>query len=176
MNNGKVLGLTPTDTLIVLTKYYRLNWPKIFDQETIHKLVENKILNKDKSLSQKGLSYIEFMLEITGEEKEDQFKEFWDTFPQSDELPPFHLPNRNMKVKKKLCKQEYYKLLEEFSHPQIINGLKKQIASAISQSTATDNRLKFVKNSDNWLKDRDFLIYMGQEEAPTTNDPLPNVS
>lgn len=177
IKNGKELGLHPSETLILLGKFYNEpGWIRLFPTEEIENLVSREVLTKDYRLTSKGISYAAYVLEMDGDEREANFEEFWNLFPASDELAPFHQPTRKMKVRKQDCKKEYFKILQEgVAHAAILHGLNTQIEHAKRQSSATENRLTFIKNSNNWLKDRDFEIWSETVLKNNPAQPLPNV-
>lgn len=169
-------GLDLQAYIALLSRYENFSVLRYISAETLENLREEKLFTKTNRLTVLGQAIIEDIIGISSEERELQFKEFWETFPKSDELAPFHPPTRSMKVKEKDCQREYYKLLRTVSHETIMSGLKKQLQHARLNSKSGDNRLTFIKNSDNWLKNRDFEIWVDSTQSSQNNEPLPNVN
>lgn len=90
-----------------------------------------------------------------------QFIEWWDTYPQSDKHL-FYPATRNLRTKRRACQDLYKKAVEEYSHEELMDALRKDIHQRKIRSTQR-NELTFMKNSVNYLMDKDYLIYLNSD-------------
>ena len=91
---------------------------------------------------------------------EQLFQEFWETFPASDKV--LHYPRtRVLRTEQEKCKKLYKKLLEDYSHEEIINALKYEINMRMNNSTGKMfSDFKYMKASITWLNNKEFLAIM----------------
>ncbi len=91
---------------------------------------------------------------------DQKFQDFWDTFPSSDKH--MHFPrSRILKVEQERCRKLYRKLLEEYSHDDIMKALNFEITMRENNSATGLNKpysdFKYMKSSSVWLHNKEFL-------------------
>ncbi len=91
---------------------------------------------------------------------EHKFQEFWDTFPSSDKF--MHFPrSRVLKTELEKCRKIYKKLLEDYTHEEIMKALNFEINMRESNSATGLNKpfsdFKYMKASSTWLNNKEFL-------------------
>jgi hypothetical protein len=91
---------------------------------------------------------------------EQLFQEFWETFPTSDKV--LHYPRtRVLRTEQEKCKKLYKKLLEDYTHDEIIKALKYEINMRLANSTGKMfSDFKFMKASITWLNNKEFLAIL----------------
>lgn len=88
------------------------------------------------------------------------FDEFWQEFPSWDNSLLSRFPkSRNLKSDKQGCRKLYEKILRSTNHEVIMRGLKGEIAFR-KNTSATENKFKFMKNTKTWLNQREFENYL----------------
>lgn len=105
---------------------------------------------------------------------ETHFQEFWDTFPSSDKV--LHYPRtRVLRTEQDKCRKMYKKLLEEYTHEDIMKALNYEINMRTSNSTGKSfSDLKYMKASVTWLNNKEFLsiLEIMKEDGVEKIDPF----
>lgn len=160
----KNLGLPRIKIVMSLVKngylhidsYGAVNSPELTDSGT-------KILNE--------LNYREVYEKDSTTYNKDQvdkfFDEFWKTFPSWDNslLSRFQ-KTRNLKSDKQGCRKLYEKILRSTNHEVIMKGLRGEIAFR-KNTSVSDNKFKFMKNTKTWLNQREFENYIDYDRSAT---------
>lgn len=86
-----------------------------------------------------------------------KFSEFWDLFPTSDQY--LHYPRtRVLRNEQEKCKKMYRKLIEEYSHEDIIKSLAYELEMRRNNSTGKlYSDFKYMKASATWLNNKEFI-------------------
>lgn len=89
--------------------------------------------------------------------KVERFEDFWSLYPLDDQVFN-HEKTRSLRLNKPLTRQEYVKQAAVYGETFIIDCLEREIEDRISQSSSK-NAFRFMKNSMNYLKSKQFLDY-----------------
>lgn len=103
---------------------------------------------------------------------ESQFQEFWEVFPTSDKI--MHFPRtRVLRTELDKCKKLYRKLLEEYTHDDIMKALNYEVNMRTNNSTGKSfSDFKYMKASPTWLNNKEFLsiLEMMKEDGVEKSD------
>lgn len=103
---------------------------------------------------------------ISNEDVDIYFEDFWKTFPSWDNsILKNYSKTRNLKSDKQGCKKIYSKLLNTYSHSDIMKGLHNEIAFRKNTSNAGDNKFIYMKNSKTWLSQKEFENYLEYDDT-----------
>ena len=86
---------------------------------------------------------------------DEDFEEFWKTFPKDDEFRSYSR-TRPLRWNKKETKEKYKEARVLHSHETIMRGLRNEIKA---HSNSSENGFKYMKSSINWLTKEAFLDY-----------------
>jgi hypothetical protein len=94
-------------------------------------------------------------------EKIEEFEKFWKAFPVDDGWSRFP-STRILRNKKVLTKTYYVEALKEITHDKLLSALTKEVE--FRKNSAYENKLKYMKSSYNWLKDKCYLDMIESDE------------
>jgi len=165
LHNLKKNNLDILDYYVIVSKLNSENWTSIIrpPNETYDKLRKMGILNKSNEVSTQGLIIYNILNRNDHYSNDKQFNEFWEKFPSHDGFDNYD-KTRNLRGKKLSCQRLYSKLLEEYSHEDIITGLENEITFRKNKSTNESN-LKYMMNSHRWLKEKQFLLHQNDTSS-----------
>jgi len=150
--------------------YFNQEWNVSLIPASINKLRRMGLIDENEAITNTG----EFVLfnciseEQTNTKKveqEDKFEEIWKTFPRDDSFRHFSA-TRTIRWNKKETKTHYKAALELYTHEQLLQALKNELAYRTANSTK-ENLFKYIKSSVNWFKDQAYLNFI--DEEPETN-------
>jgi hypothetical protein len=160
-------GLTLDEFAYMYSRSFSLGWTKFF-KHTLPGLEERNLLRKNLTLSAEGQKILNKLLEVeltSKEQLEEEFNEFWEEFPDNDAIH-HHVMTRPMKNPKNLVRTIYTKTRKEYSHDEIMKGLRAQLQH-IQLNSFKENKLTFMKNIGKWLLEKDFLLWNNSNSIPT---------
>lgn len=97
------------------------------------------------------------------------FEEFWELYPSTDKHS-IYPKSRTLKSNRRGCKEKYIKYLKDGDkHQDIIKALRYEINDR-KKTSAKDNKLSFMKNSNTWLNQREFDIILETMPKSEEND------
>lgn len=89
--------------------------------------------------------------------KVTRFEDFWAAYPVDDQYFN-HEKTRSLRLNKPLTRQEYVKQAAVYGEDFIIDCLNREVEDRLSNSSVR-NSFKYMKNSMNYLKTKQFLDY-----------------
>ena len=132
-------------------------------------------LTKAKNISSAGRKFLEKLWEKANmfahiQDYSADFEEFWNAFPRTDAHSHFPVTRRDIRSNKSAAKVEFLRAVKdsEVSPSSLIEAVKQDVAWRKSKSTATDNKLKYIKNPSSWLKDEMYMSFMEEETSKQT--------
>ncbi len=88
---------------------------------------------------------------------EVKFNEFWDSFPTSDKYLGYPR-TRVLRSDQEHVKKSYRKILQDYSHDEIMKALKAEVQMRKNNSTSKDySNFKYMKAIATWLNTKEFL-------------------
>lgn len=88
---------------------------------------------------------------------EVKFNEFWDTFPTSDKYS-IYPRTRVLRSDQEHIRKNYRKILQDYSHEEIMKALKYEIEMRKNNSNGKDySNFKYMKAIATWLNTKEFL-------------------
>lgn len=96
----------------------------------------------------------------------EDFLEWFNTFPKTDNLPELSLLGiRKLRDKKEECFVEYQRIIKYVEPKHLLNALKHEIRDRIELSQKKNiNQLSFMKQSINYLRKKDFEMFLNRGE------------
>jgi len=147
---------------LLLQNLVRRGYIALFDEELGYDLYHN-LYTTDKAedviltLKDKFEEFKKVEIKFEKTDFETHFQEFWDIFPTSDKI--MHFPRtRVLRTEQEKCKKMYKKLLEEYTHEDIMKALNYEINMRTNNSTGKAfSDFKYMKASSTWLNNKEFL-------------------
>ena len=163
--------ITLDELAYLFDSYFNQEWNMALIPASINKLRRMGLIDENGNITNTGEFILftcagEMEAVSTGEKSaavntEDKFDEIWKTFPRDDAFR--HFPaTRTIRWNKKETKLYYKAALESYTHEQLLNALKNEIAYRTTNSTK-ENLFKYIKSSVNWFKDQSYLNFIDDD-------------
>lgn len=154
------------DFLILYNIYFNCNWELNVFPAKINRLKNLGLLESEEKVTYQGEVLIFDILpknEPTNppSEKIEKFEELWKLFPTNDGWGRFP-STRTIRTQKVLTKNFYIEALQDMPHEKLMEALAKEVE--FRKTSSSENKLKYMKSSYNWLKEKCYLDMIDVDE------------